>query len=49
MPGSHLVCDAERERLDVGVSMAPVEAALRAAGGIPSGEGPTIGRCGSGA
>lgn len=33
MPGSHLDCEADRERADVGVSMALAEAALRAAGG----------------
>lgn len=44
MPGAHLVCDVERERLVVGVSIAPVDAALRAAGGIPSEDGPAIGR-----
>lgn len=33
MPGSHLVWEAERERADVGVSIAPAETALRAAGG----------------
>ncbi len=51
MPGSHLVCDVDRDRLDVGVSMAPVEAARRAAGGPGKGpvEGPAAGRSGSGA
>lgn len=33
IPGSHLDWDVDRERADVGVSMAPVEAARRAAGG----------------
>lgn len=33
MPGSHLVCESDLERAEVGVSMAPAEAALRAAGG----------------
>lgn len=33
MPGSHLVCEVERERADVGVSRAPVEAARRDDGG----------------
>lgn len=37
MPGSHCDCDVDRDRAEVGVSMAPVEAALRDAGGIPSG------------
>lgn len=37
IPGSHLVWEEDRERSDVGVSMAPVEAALRAAGGNVSG------------
>jgi hypothetical protein len=51
MPGSHLVCDVDRDRLVVGVSMAPVEAARRAAGGPGKGpvEGPATGRSGSGA
>lgn len=44
MPGAHLVCDVERDRLDVGVSIAPVDAALRAAGGSPSADGPATGR-----
>jgi hypothetical protein len=33
MPGPHCDCDADRERADVGVVIAPVDAALRAAGG----------------
>lgn len=33
MPGAHLVNEGARDRADVGVSMAPAEAALRAAGG----------------
>lgn len=33
IPGSHLDWDADRERADVGVVIAPVEAARRAAGG----------------
>ncbi len=33
MPGSHRVCDVDRERAEVGVSIAPVEAARRADGG----------------
>lgn len=33
MPDSNLVCDPDRERADVGVSMAPADTALRAAGG----------------
>lgn len=37
IPGSHLVWEVDRERADVGVSMAPVEAALRDAGGKASG------------
>lgn len=36
--GSHLLWDAERDRAEVGVSRAPVEAARRAAGGRPVGE-----------
>lgn len=30
---SHLVCDPDRERAEVGVSIAPADIALRAAGG----------------
>jgi hypothetical protein len=33
MPGSNLVCEPERERADVGVSIAPADTALRALGG----------------
>jgi hypothetical protein len=33
MPGSHLVCDVDRDLAEVGVSMAPAETARRAAGG----------------
>lgn len=36
MPGSHLVTDEPRERAEVGVPMAPAEAALLAAGGLRS-------------
>ena len=43
MPGSHLDWDVERERLDVGVSIAPVDAARRAEGGIVSIEEPAKG------
>lgn len=46
MPGSHLVCDAERDRAEVGVSIALAEAALRAPGG-PC-EEPESFRCGNG-
>ncbi len=51
MPGSHLVCDVDRDRLDVGVSMAPVDAARRAAGGPGkiSVEGPATACSGCGA
>ena len=35
IPGPHLLCDADRDRADVGVSRAPVDAALRAPGGSP--------------
>lgn len=34
MPGSHLTCEADLDRAEVGVAIAPVEAALRAEGGI---------------
>lgn len=37
IPGSHLTCDAERDRADVGVSMAPTEAALLEFGGAALG------------
>lgn len=46
MPGAHLVNEGARERADVGVSMAPAEAALRAAGGpywIPCGACSAVG------
>lgn len=33
IPGAQRVCEAERERSDVGVSMAPVETARRELGG----------------
>lgn len=36
MPGSHLVCDADLDRADVGVSTAPADAARRELGGIGS-------------
>lgn len=39
MAGSHLDWDAERDRADVGVSMEPVDAARRAEGGMPIGDG----------
>lgn len=35
MPGSHLDCEVDRDRAEMGVSIALAEAALRAAGGIP--------------
>ena len=34
MPGAHRVCEGALERAEVGVSTAPAEAALRAAGGL---------------
>lgn len=38
MAGSHLDCEADRDRAEVGVSMEPVDAARRAAGGKPRGD-----------
>lgn len=35
MPGSHRTCDEDRDLAEVGVAMAPVEAARRVAGGTP--------------
>lgn len=35
MAGSHLPCEADLDRADVGVSMAPVDTALLAPGGRP--------------
>lgn len=46
MPGSHLVCDVDRDLADVGVSMALVDTARRAPGG-PC-EEPEAVRCGTG-
>lgn len=39
MAGSHLDCEADRDRAEVGVSIEPVDAARRAAGGRPTGDG----------
>lgn len=50
LPGSHRVWDPDRDRAEVGVSMAPADTALRAAGG-PLGRMPCVikvGRIGSG-
>jgi ribulose 1,5-bisphosphate synthetase/thiazole synthase len=43
IPGSHLVVDEPRDLDDVGVPIAPAEAALREAGGLGSGSSVRIG------